>query len=73
MATLVQPALVLADPVDGVRAAVENTRFGLPLVASVAAGSLASFAYYLRWDSAAKVIGAAGSARMPMSTPLWFM
>jgi len=57
MATLVQPALVLADPVDGVRAAVENTRFGLPLVASVAAGSLASFAYYLRWDSAAKVIG----------------
>lgn len=57
MATLAQPALALADPIDGVAAAVENTRFGLPMVASAAAGCLASLAYYLRWDSASKVIG----------------
>ena len=57
MASLAQPAKVLADPVDGVTLAVENARFGLPMVAAMVTGCLASVAHYLRWDSAGQVIG----------------
>ncbi|HEY8211286.1 MAG TPA: YIP1 family protein [Myxococcaceae bacterium] len=57
MASLAQPAKVLADPVDGVALAVENARFGLPIVAAMVTGCLASVAHYVRWDSAASVIG----------------
>jgi hypothetical protein len=57
VASLAQPARVLADPVDGVALAVENTRFGLPMVVAVVTGCLASLAHYLRFDSAGQVIG----------------
>ncbi|HZN94147.1 MAG TPA: YIP1 family protein [Myxococcales bacterium] len=57
MASLAQPARTLVDPVDGVAVAVENARFGLPMVAAMVTGCLASVAYFLRWDSATHVIG----------------
>src|SRR4051812_29015982 len=57
VASIAQPAKVLADPVDGVALAVENRRFGLPMVAAMVTGCLASVAHYLRWDSAGQVIG----------------
>jgi len=69
MASLAQPAWSLADPLDGVAVAVENTRFGLPMVAAMVTGCLASVAYYLRWDSASHVIGElAASGQLQRST-----
>jgi hypothetical protein len=57
VASLAQPAKVLADPIDGVSLAVENARFGLPMVAAMVTGCLASVAHFVRWDSASQVIG----------------
>lgn len=69
MASLAQPARVLADPVDGMALAVENARFGLPMVAAVVTGSLAAVAHYLRFDSAGQVIGElAASGQLTRST-----
>jgi Yip1-like protein len=69
VASLAQPAKVLADPVDGMALAVENARFGLPMVAAVVTGSLAAVAHYLRFDSAGQVIGElAASGQLTHST-----
>lgn len=73
MASLAQPARALADPVDGVAAAVENERFAFPLVAVVVTGSFAALAYFLRWDSAPSVLGelmATGALRSATETEI---
>jgi len=69
LASLAQPAKVLADPVDGMALAVENARFGLPMVAAVVTSSLAAVASYFRFDSAGQVIGdLAASGQLTHST-----
>lgn len=56
MVSVMQPARVLVDPVDGVPDAVEARRWGLPLVVLMASVALAAVAWFLRWDAAGSVV-----------------
>jgi hypothetical protein len=52
MTSLVQPARVLVDPLDGVGAAIEARRWVWPLLFLCLSVSLSGTAFALRWDSA---------------------
>jgi hypothetical protein len=57
MASALQPARVLWDPVDGVAPAVEARRWVLPLGALMLATCAAAVAWFFRWDASSKVVG----------------
>lgn len=57
MSSVLQPARVLVDPVDGVPSAVEAGRFGLPMVALMAAVCSHAVAWFFRWDATQMVVG----------------
>lgn len=56
MVSVMQPARVLLDPVDGVPGAVEAKRWGLPLVLLMASVAAAAVAWFLRWDATGSVV-----------------
>lgn len=56
MVSVIQPARVLVDPVDGVPSSVEARRWGTPLAILMVAVSLAAVAWFLRWDASGSVL-----------------
>lgn len=56
MTSLVQPARVLVDPIDGMGAAIEARRWVWPLVLLAACVALSGAAYALRWDATPAVL-----------------
>lgn len=56
MVSVVQPARVLLDPVDGVPAAVEGRRWVFPLLVLMLSSALSGAAFAMKLDPAPKVI-----------------
>ncbi|MCY1047313.1 YIP1 family protein [Corallococcus sp. bb12-1] len=58
MTSLVQPARVFVDPLEGTRSAVEGRRWLWPLLILALCVTASGVAYALRWDATASVVGA---------------
>lgn len=56
MTSLVQPARVLVDPIDGMGTAIEARRWVWPLVLLAACVALSGAAFALRWDATPAVL-----------------
>ncbi|RKG79894.1 YIP1 family protein [Corallococcus terminator] len=58
MTSLVQPARVFVDPLEGTRSAVEGRRWLWPMLILALCVAASGVAYALRWDATASVVGA---------------